>query len=58
MIFISSCRGMSVPTTPRRIPWFFCTERRNRQDSMTERETDSMSITQTIRWTERKKNTD
>lgn len=24
MSFINSGRGMSVPTTPNRIPWFFC----------------------------------
>lgn len=29
MSFISSCRGMSVPTTPNRIPWFFCMIRFN-----------------------------
>lgn len=26
MSFINSGRGMSVPTTPNRIPWFFCIE--------------------------------
>lgn len=27
MSFINSGRGMSVPTTPNRIPWFFCMNR-------------------------------